>query len=57
MGFLVFCDVDEEGNITEYIAGKAVIPGRQYDHFIYLEKEIDVSFYKMDIESRKLVLK
>jgi hypothetical protein len=33
---LFFCDVDSEGTIGPFIAGKYVIPSRQYDYFFYL---------------------
>jgi len=55
MGFLVFCDADEQGNITDYIAGRNIIPSRQYDYFFFLMNEIDVADYK--IVDGQLVLK
>jgi hypothetical protein len=55
MGFLVFCDVDTNGEIISYIAGSAVIPSRQYDYFFYLENQIEVPDYK--VENGQLVLK
>jgi hypothetical protein len=47
MGFLVFCDTDENGTITTYLAGYNVIPSKQYDYFFYLSNEIDASEYKV----------
>jgi hypothetical protein len=55
---LLFCDVDEEGNIIEALFGATIIPSRQYDYFFYLkEKFEDISEYKVNIETRELVLK
>lgn len=36
MGVLLFCNVDEDGWITDSIFGDRVIPMRQYDYFFYL---------------------
>jgi hypothetical protein len=47
MGFLVFCDADEEGQITAYVAGQYIMPDRQYQYFYYLNESIDVSEYKI----------
>lgn len=48
MKFLVYCNVDSEGEIIEGIAGLRLIPDKQYDHFFFLEKEVDL--LKMRIE-------
>lgn len=45
MMVLLFCDTDAEGNITSSLHGRNVIPTRQYEHFFYLNEEIDVSEY------------
>lgn len=42
---LLFCDVDENGNITSSLHGRNVIPTRQYQYFFYLTEEIDVNDY------------
>ena len=47
MGYLVFANVDENGNITEALAGFNVVPDRQYQYFFYLTEEIDVTKYKI----------
>lgn len=52
---LLFCDVDENGNIISSLHGKNIVPTRQYQYFFYLTEEIDVSEYK--IENDELVLK
>ncbi|WP_163183345.1 hypothetical protein [Neobacillus sedimentimangrovi] len=57
MGYLVFCDTDELGNITDAYAGVNIIPSRQYDYFFYMPNEIDIMQYKVDMESRQLILK
>jgi hypothetical protein len=36
MGILLFCDVDENGNIIESIVGERIIPLRQYDYFFFI---------------------
>lgn len=37
--FLVFCNVDEDGNIVDGLTGNNIIPSKQYDHFFYLGEE------------------
>ncbi len=59
MGYLVFCDVNQQGNIIESLIGKHVIPDRQYDCFFYTMDEgvmEDITLYKVDMETRELVL-
>jgi hypothetical protein len=53
--FLVYADTDEEGNITEALAGPRVIPDKQYQYFFFLTSEIDLFDYK--IINGKLTLK
>ncbi|MED3623271.1 hypothetical protein P4482_09055 [Neobacillus thermocopriae] len=57
MGYLVFCDTDDSGNIIDVVAGINIIPNRQYDWFFYLQEPIDIMQYKVDMESRQLILK
>lgn len=60
MGYLVFCDVDEQGNITDAFTGMNIIPSRQYDYFFFTTDAgvmEDISNYKVDLETRQLVLK
>lgn len=52
-GFLVYANVDKNGNIKEGLSGFNIIPDRQYDYFFFLDKEIDLMDYK--IENNKLV--
>ncbi len=52
-GFLVYVNVNEDGEITEGLTGVNIIPDRQYDFFFYLEEKIDLLKYK--IEDRQLV--
>jgi hypothetical protein len=44
---LLFCDIDENGNITTWLHGRYVVPTRQYQHFFYLTEEIDVTEYEV----------
>jgi hypothetical protein len=37
---LLFCDVDQEGKITDSLIGDRVIPMKQYDYFFYLSEEV-----------------
>ena len=37
--FLLFCNVDDKGNIYEGVTGNNIIPDKQYDHFFYLGEE------------------
>lgn len=56
MNNLLFCDVDEDGNITDALTGVNIIPDRQYDYFFY-GFDADIFIYKVDVVTRKLVLK
>ncbi|WP_187443521.1 hypothetical protein [Rossellomorea aquimaris] len=55
MGFLVFCNTDEQGNITLFVAGPRIIPDKQYEHFFFLTEPIEPSDYK--VENGQLVEK
>lgn len=60
MGYLVFCYVDEDGNIIDAFVGESIIPSRQYDYFFYtLDKGVmeNIALYKVNIKTRELVLK
>ena len=37
--FIVFCNVDEDGNIYEGVVGNNIVPNKQYDYFSYLGEE------------------
>lgn len=53
---LLYCDVDNEGNILSAAFGKYVLPTRQYNCFFYLEgfeEEMDVIEFS---EKYKVVL-
>jgi hypothetical protein len=55
-----YCDVDENGNIIDAIAGEMIIPERQYDYFFMLDSwdiPNNIDNYKVDTETRNLVLK
>lgn len=57
---LLFCDVDEEGNIIGALMGKNIIPNRQYDYFFFTNDPgvlDDISKYKVDVVTRQLVRK
>jgi hypothetical protein len=56
-GFLVYCDVNEEGYFKEILAGFNVIPNRQYDYFFYLEEYVDLMDCKVDLPNKKIVPK
>jgi hypothetical protein len=38
---LLFCDVDEQGKIVDSLVGDRVIPLKQYQHFFYLQQEVN----------------
>jgi hypothetical protein len=60
MGYLVFCDVDENGDIIDAYSGINIIPSRQYDFFFFTNDEgvtTDISQYKIDLETRQLIKK
>lgn len=42
MSVLLFCDVNSEGRITESFAGVRIVPSKQYDHFFYLNEDVEV---------------
>lgn len=56
MNSLLFCDTDENGNITEALSGINVIPDRQYAYFFYGFDD-DIFLYKVDVVTRQLILK
>ena len=56
MNYLLFCDVDETGNITDALTGVNIIPDRQYDYFFYGFND-DIFLYKVDVVARQLILK
>lgn len=57
---LVYCNVDEDGEIVEAILGPSIIPDKQYDYFFYSsDKGVynDITQYKVDLKSKQLVKK
>lgn len=49
---LLFCNTDEEGNVTDALQGERVVPAKQYDHFFYMQEDIeDVSQYRVQTDS------
>ena len=52
---IIFCNTDEEGNITESLKGERVVPNRQYDHFFYMQDDIEVSNYRVQEDSNGTV--
>jgi hypothetical protein len=60
LGYLLFCDVDEAGNIIDALSGANIIPSRQYDYFFFtMDAGVmeDISLYKVDLDTRQLVRK
>lgn len=60
MNYLVYCDVDKNGNITEAFTGVNIIPPKQYGHFFLTKDEgvlTDIHKYKVDLETRQLTVK
>lgn len=45
--FLVFCDTDEDGNITAFVAGPRVLPDRQYEYFFFLTEAVEPADYRV----------
>jgi hypothetical protein len=57
---LVYGNIDINGEFSEVILGERIIPNKQYEYFFYItDPEImsDISKYKVDLATRKLVLK
>lgn len=50
---LLFCDVDEQGKIIDSLLGDRVIPLKQYDHFFYLQ--VDVNIVTQNIPNYRVV--
>ncbi|MEI2356049.1 hypothetical protein [Mesobacillus zeae] len=60
MAYLLFCNADENGNITDSFSGVNIIPDRQFDYFFYTNDKgvIDnIGNYFVDIDSRQLMIK
>ena len=59
-GIIVFCNVDENGDIIEAFTGRNIIQSKQYDFNFYTTDEGtlgDLSNYKVDLETRQLIKK
>lgn len=58
--YLIYCDVDEQGNIIDAFYGTNIIPSRQYDYYFFTEdKDIanNLMKYYVNIETRQLTLR
>jgi hypothetical protein len=54
---LLFCDVDDEGNILpSAVFGKNALPTQQYDYFFYLEEGHEDTDVLVFSEKYKVVL-
>ncbi|NJP37202.1 hypothetical protein [Alkalicoccus luteus] len=54
----IYCDVDENGDITESVSGQRIVPDRQYDYFFMVEdQEIPNHIEDYKVEDRQLVKK
>jgi len=54
--YLIYCNTDVDGNIIESIDGIRIIPDKQYEHFFFKEKEIDLMQYKVKLIDGKAEL-
>lgn len=50
----IFLDCDEAGNITSLIAGKSVIPDRQYQYFFYKDAYVGESIQNYKVVDGEL---
>lgn len=52
----LFCDTDEQGNITHILMGKYVIPVSEYEFFLKIDKreEANIDKYRINLTTRKL---
>ena len=60
MNYLLFCDVDTVGNLTDAFSGVNIIPAKQYDYFFFItDPDIinNLIDYKVDVANRILVKK
>ena len=48
-----YVDIDESGNITDGVVGNNIMPTKQYDYFFFLEDNIDLMDYKVELEGYK----
>lgn len=55
-GYVVYCNTDEDGNITNGCWGINIIPDRQYDHFFYLNEPVDLMHCKVKYDGCKPLL-
>mgnify|MGYP001167322643 CR=1 FL=1 len=45
--FLIFANVDKDGEIVDAITGYNVVPDKQYQYFFFRKKPIDIEKYKI----------
>lgn len=60
MNYLLFCNVDENGNIIDSFSGVNIIPSKQYEYFFLTQDKgvvEDISKYKVDLKARVLTVK
>lgn len=60
MNYLLFCDVDADGNFVDAFFGANIIPSKQYDYFFFVtDPDITNNLidYKVDTTNRILVKK
>lgn len=45
--FLIFANVDKDGEIVDAITGYNIVPDKQYQYFFFRKKPIDIERYKI----------
>ncbi|WP_342045910.1 hypothetical protein [Bacillus sp. OTU530] len=54
MAVLLFCNTDEEGNLTASLVGERVIPLQQYSHFFFIDDK-DLETVKQELTNYKVI--
>jgi hypothetical protein len=54
---LIFADTLDNGEFLEVIMGQRIIPGRQYQHFFYVDRYVQDSIENYKVVNGELVAK
>lgn len=53
-GIQLYCDIDEQGNITRLLSGEKVIPTSSFQHFFMIDKKTEVNLSKFYVKDGNL---
>lgn len=53
MEYLIYCNIDDDGNIIDGIDGIKIIPDKQYEYFFFLTEKVDLLKCKVIFDEGK----